>query len=76
MDGTFKTCPGLYKQLFTMHTIINDFVVPLVHVVFKLIKALILTFRCLIVSIINDMVFEGLFGEYQFHCRYKSMLKI
>ena len=32
MDGTFKTCPSLYTQLFTIHGLCNNFVVPLVYI--------------------------------------------
>jgi hypothetical protein len=32
IDGTFKTCPKLYTQLFTMHGLYIDTVVPLVYV--------------------------------------------
>ena len=31
MDGTFKCCPSLYTQLFTIHGLSNNFVVPLVY---------------------------------------------
>ena len=30
MVGTFKTCPGLYSQFFSVHGLINEHVVPLV----------------------------------------------
>ena len=32
MDGTFKACPKLYSQLFTIHGLHNGYVVPLVFV--------------------------------------------
>lgn len=31
LDGTFQTCPSLYTQLFTIHGLFNNFVVPLVY---------------------------------------------
>ena len=30
MDGTFKTCPGLYAQFFCIHGLVENHVVPLV----------------------------------------------
>ena len=32
MDGTFKTCPVLYTQFFSLHGLVNEYVVPLVFV--------------------------------------------
>lgn len=32
MDGTFKTCPGVYAQFFSFHGLVNEHVVPLVYV--------------------------------------------
>ena len=31
VDGTFKVCPSLFYQLFTMHAMIGGSVVPLVY---------------------------------------------
>jgi hypothetical protein len=32
MDGTFKTCPTLFTQMFSVHALVCDHVVPLVYV--------------------------------------------
>jgi len=32
IDGTFKTCPSLFTQLFSIHGLFNNFVVPLIYV--------------------------------------------
>jgi len=32
MDGTFKVCPSLYYQLFTIHGVVEEAIVPLVYV--------------------------------------------
>ena len=34
-DGTFKVCPSLFYQLFTMHAMIGGMVVPLVYVLLQ-----------------------------------------
>jgi len=33
VDGTFKSCPKLYHQLFTVHCTINHSYVPLVYII-------------------------------------------
>jgi len=31
LDGTFKSCPSLYAQLYTVHALVDGRVVPLVY---------------------------------------------
>jgi hypothetical protein len=31
MDGTFKSCPSIYAQLYTIHGVVNNVTLPLVY---------------------------------------------
>jgi len=58
VDGTFKTCPKLFTQFFTIHGLVEEFVVPLVYVLLadKSCKTYFDMFNCLRTEMARHML--------------------
>ena len=58
IDCTFKTCPKLFTQVFTIHCLVENFVVPLVYVLLadKSCKTYFEMFNCLRAEMANHML--------------------